>query len=89
LRETKLSEKLAVFEAYATLAGDSGFELLDQILHGKGPMGKKEDPEVRACAAAALGKSPSPRARESLERAANDKEPMVKTAVARALRGGA
>jgi HEAT repeat protein len=87
LRETKLSEKLAVFEAFATLAGESGFELLDQILHGKGPMGKREDPEVRACAASALAKISSPRARESLERAANDKEPVVKSAVARALRG--
>jgi HEAT repeat protein len=87
LRETKLSEKLAFFEAFATLAGESGFELLDQILHGQGPMGKREDPEVRACAASALAKISSPRARESLERAANDKEPVVKSAVARALRG--
>lgn len=89
LRETKLSEKLAFFEAFATLAGESGFDLLDQILHGKGPMGKKEDPEVRACAASALAKISSPRARESLERAANDREAVVKSAVARALRGAA
>jgi HEAT repeat protein len=89
LRETKLSEKLAFFEAFATLAGESGFELLDQILHGRGPMGKREDPEVRACAASALGKIPGARTRESLERAANDKEAVVKSAVARALRGAA
>lgn len=89
LRETKLSEKLAFFEAFAALAGENGVELLDQILHGKGPLGKREDPEVRACAASALAKISSPRARQSLERAAGEKEPVVKSAVARALRGAA
>jgi len=49
-------------------------------------LGKKEDPETRACAATALGKVRTPEARAVLERAAHDKEPLVRNAVSRALR---
>jgi len=89
LRESNLTEKLAFFEAFGTLAGDGGVDLLDQILNGKGPLGKREDAELRACAAAGLAKISSRRAREALQRAAAEKEVLIRNAVARALRGTA
>jgi HEAT repeat protein len=46
----------------------------------------KEPPETRACAALALGKLRTPEAREVLQRAAGDKELVVRNAVSRALR---
>jgi HEAT repeat protein len=46
----------------------------------------KERPEVRACAAMALGKLKLPEAREILQRASEDKELVVRNAVSRALR---
>ena len=47
----------------------------------------KEPPETRACAAMALGRIKSPEARELLQRAADDKDLVVRNAVNRALRG--
>jgi len=47
---------------------------------------KTEDPETRACAAMALGKIRSADARAVLERAAQDKEALVRNAVSKALR---
>ncbi len=88
LRETNLTEKMAFFEAYGALAGDAGVELLDVALNGKGTFGKREEPEFRACAAMALGRINTRRARESLEKAAGDKDAVVKNAVTRATRGG-
>lgn len=87
LREANLTEKMAFFEAYGALAGDSGVEFLDSVLNGKGTFGKREEPEFRACAAMALGKVGTRRAREALEKAAGDKDAVVKNAVTRATRG--
>lgn len=89
LRESNLTEKLTFFEAFGSLAGDGGVDLLDQILNGKGPLGRREDAELRACAAAGLARISSRRAREALERAAAEKEVLVRSAVSRALRGSA
>jgi HEAT repeat protein len=86
LRETNLTEKMAFFEAYGVLCGDAGIPLLDGLLHAKGFMGKKDDPEMRACAAMALGKIGSAKAMESLNRAANEKDVIVRNAVSRAIR---
>ncbi len=88
MREANLSEKMAFFEAYGTLCGDQGIPLLDGFLHAKGFMSKKEDIEMRACAAMALGKIGSQRALDSLNKAAGDKEIIVRNAVTRAIRGG-
>lgn len=86
LREKDLTEKMAVFEAYGSLCGDAGVSLLDGILNGKaGLFGRKEDPEVRACAAMALGKVATPGANEVLRRSSNEKEVLVRNAVSRAL----
>lgn len=87
LRETNLTEKMAFFEAFGALAGDAGVEFLDSVLNGKGTFGKREEPEFRACAAMALGRINTRRALESLEKAAGDKDAVVKNAVTRATRG--
>jgi hypothetical protein len=87
-READLTEKMALFEAYGTLCGDAGITLLDGMLNARGLFGKKEDPELRACAAMALGRIGSEVAIATLRRAANEKEILVRNAVNRALRGG-
>lgn len=88
LRDGNLTEKMAFFEAYGLLSGDAGVALLDGLLNAKGFMGKKDDAEMRACAAMALGKINSPKAMESLNRAAGEKDVIVRNAVSRAIRGG-
>jgi len=88
LRESNLTEKMAFFEAYGLLSGDAGITLLDGILHAKGFMGKRDDSEFRACAAMALGKVNSAKSIESLNRAAGEKDVIVRNAVSRAIRGG-
>ena len=88
LRDGNLTEKMAFFEAYGLLSGDVGVTLLDGLLNAKGFMGKKDDAEMRACAAMALGKINSPKAMESLNRAAGEKDVIVRNAVSRAIRGG-
>ena len=87
-RDTDLTEKMALFEAYGTLCGDAGINLLDGVLNSRGLFGKKEDPELRACAAMALGRVGSEAAIATLRRAASEKEVLVRNAVNRALRGG-
>jgi hypothetical protein len=87
-RDADLTEKMALFEAYGTLCGDAGINLLDGMLNARGLFGKKEDPELRACAAMALGRIGSEAAVATLRRAANEKEILVRNAVNRALRGG-
>ena len=86
LRNADLTEKMAFFEAYGALVGAKGIAALDKLLVAKGLLGKREDPETRACAAMALGKIRTPEARAVLERASQDKEPLVRNAVTRALR---
>ncbi len=86
LKGSDLTEKMAFFEAYGTLAGAAAVPLLEKMLIPKGMLSRKEDPETRACAAMALGKIRHPDARAVLERAAQDKEALVRNAVSRALR---
>lgn len=87
VRGADLTEKMAFFEAYGSLVGDAGVHVLDGILNSGGFLKRREDPQTRACAAMALGRVGTPVARASLEKALQDKEPLVKNAVARALRG--
>lgn len=89
LRESNLSEKMAFFEAYGAMCGDAGIPMLDGILNAKGGLGNRVDPELRACAALALGKIGSSKAAESLRKAASEKDVIVRNAVGRALRGSA
>jgi HEAT repeat protein len=87
LKDADLTEKMAFYEAYGALAGAAGIPILEKMLVGRGGLlSRKEDPETRACAAMALGRIKSPEARAVLDRASQDKEPLVRNAVSRALR---
>lgn len=89
LREdAELTERIAMFEAFGAVADDAGLDLLARLLQRRDWLGRRESAEVRACAALALGRSGHPRARELLEAARDDPDPVVRAAVARALRHG-
>jgi len=88
LRDADLTERMAFFEAYGAMCGEAGVPFLDGILNGKGLFGGREEPEMRACAAIALGRITSRTAREALQKAAAEKDIVVRNAVTRALRGG-
>jgi len=89
MRDADLTEKMALFELYGALCGEGGIAYLDGLLNGKGFLGRREDPEIRACAALALGRIGTPKAMESLRSAAAEKDVVVRNAVNRAMRGGA
>ena len=89
LRDADLTEKMAFFEAYGSLAAAAGVAFLDGLLNGKGFLGKREDSDLRACAAMALGKIGTRDATDALQRAQGDKDVLVRNAVNRAMRGGA
>jgi hypothetical protein len=88
LRESNLAEKLAFYEAYGALAGEAAIQFLDQVLNGRSALGRREEGELRACAAAGLSRIKSDRALESLAKAASDRDILVRNAVARAMREG-
>lgn len=88
VRDADLGEKMALFEAYGTLCGDAGVVELDTLLNARGLLGAREPAEVRACAARALGLIGTAAATAALQRAADTKDVVVRSAVARALRGG-
>ena len=60
--------------------------MLDKLLNGKNLLRQKQSPEIRACAAMALGRVGSPASRAALEKATAETNPMVRNAVAKALR---
>ena len=86
IRQADLSEQIAIFENYGRLQDPEGVDVLDGLLNDRGFLGKKETGEIRACAALALGKMTLPEARAALERAADEQDPVVRSAVNRALR---
>jgi hypothetical protein len=87
MRDADLTEKMAFFESYGSLCGDNGVPHLDVMLNGKGFLGRKDDAEIRACAAIALGRVGTAKATETLRKAAAEKDIIVRNAVTRALRG--
>lgn len=87
IRDADLTEKMAFFEGYGALCADGGVQHLDSILNGKGFLGRREDPEIRACAAMALGRVKTPKAIEALRKSSDEKEIVVRNAVNKALRG--
>lgn len=89
MRDGSSAEKTAYFDAYAVLGGDSAVALLESILLPRGMLSRKEDPMTRASAAMALGRLGSERALDALRKAGSDKEIVVRSAAARALRGDA
>lgn len=88
LREADLTERIAFFEAYGAVAGDEGVSALSQILNGRNWLGRREGPELRACAALGLAQIRTPDAQSALAAAAAETDPVVRSAVTRALRGG-
>jgi HEAT repeat protein len=89
LQQADLSEKVALFDAYGLLCGEAGVATLDALLNGRSLMRFREPSEIRGCAARALGLVGTPSAMASLQRAADSKDLVVRTAVQRAGRGGA
>ncbi|HET9982222.1 MAG TPA: HEAT repeat domain-containing protein [Longimicrobiales bacterium] len=86
IRDADLTEKIAFFEAYGAVATPESVSLLDDLLNGKDLLRRHKPPELRACAAMALGHVGTPAARSSLERARAEQNPLVRNAVSRALR---
>ncbi len=86
IKEMDLTEKMAFFEAYGSIAGAAALKTLSGLLLPRGLLKLKEPSETRACAAMALGRIRSPEARELLTRAAEDKDLVVRNAASRALR---
>ena len=86
-REVDLTEKMALFEAYGSLCGEGGVAFLDGTLNGKSMFGRREDAELRACAAVALGRIKTASATAALQKAAGEKDVVVRNAVSRALKG--
>jgi hypothetical protein len=87
LREGPLAEKMAFFDTYGALCGDEGVPMLADILNTKKLLGGREDGELRACAAMALGKIGSDLAMRALEKALADRDVIVRNAVSKAVRG--
>jgi HEAT repeat protein len=81
-----LTEKMAYFEAYGALARDAGIPPLDKLLNKRNFWGRRATPELRACAARALGMIGSASALEVLRSATRDRDPMVRSAINRAMR---
>jgi HEAT repeat protein len=86
LRDADLTERIAFFEAYGGLAGAEGVPLLERILNGRSWIGRRESADIRACAALGLGKVRHPAAEKALNAAAADPDPVVRSAVGRALK---
>lgn len=86
-RDLDLTEKMAFFEAFGSIAGPPAVDILQSMLLTRGLLGYRAGAETRACAAVALGRIGTPEARAVLQKAMEDKELVVRNAVSRALRG--
>lgn len=87
MKDADRQEKVAFFEAYGRLAGAEGVPMLGRILNSKRWLGKGESSEMRACAALGLALVRHGSAQDALRRASGDSDPVVRSAVTRALRG--
>lgn len=88
-REMDRTERIALFELYGSICGEPGVAQLQPMLAASGGLfARGGDSETRACAAIALGRIGSDTSREVLTAHASDKDPIVRSAVARALRTG-
>lgn len=86
-RAADLTEKMAWFEAYAALAGVDGIQVLGNLLEpGGGFFSRRVDPEVRACAAMALGRIGTEAALARLHAAVSEKDVLVRSTINKALR---
>jgi len=85
VRQTDLTEKIAIFESYGVLGGTDATGVLNELLNKKTFFGQREPSEIRASAARALGKSGLPGAQEALHAAQGDDDAIVRTAVRQAI----
>ena len=83
-RSRELTERRAFFQAYGTIAGESGVSNLKNILVHR-TFRQSVDSDTRACAALALGRVSSQSARGALQRATKDRDLVVRSAALRAL----
>ncbi|MEZ4414871.1 MAG: HEAT repeat domain-containing protein [Gemmatimonadota bacterium] len=86
IRTADISEKIAFFESYGAVGGEEAVELLGNLLNKRGLLGRREPEEIRAGAALGLGRAGTPKAHEYLRAAQTATEPVVRSAVGRALR---
>lgn len=87
IRAADLAEQMAFFTGYAELAGEEAIPFLDKTLNHRSFLGRREPSQLRACATLALGRVGTVRARRAVERAREDDEPAVRSAVNRVLSG--
>jgi HEAT repeat protein len=87
IRQADISEQIAFFESYGLIQDPEGARLLDNLLNGKSFLGRRETGEIRACAALGLGRMGTPEALAALEKASGEQDPVVRSAVNRAMRG--
>jgi HEAT repeat protein len=77
---------VAFFEAYGLVGDAEAIAVLDKLLNGRGFLGRREPSDIRAAAALALGKVADAAARNALMKASQEEDPVVRSAVNRALR---
>lgn len=86
LKDADTTEKITFFEAFGLVGGAEAVPVLDKILNGRGLLGRRPAPETRACAALGLGKVGTPAARNALQQASSETDPVIRNAIGRALR---
>jgi hypothetical protein len=83
-----LTEKRVFFEAYGSIAGEAAVPTLKGLVMGRGLMKARCDSDTRACATMALGRVGTRSARLILQKIAQDRDAVVRTAAVRALQAG-
>jgi HEAT repeat protein len=86
LEALDLSERRALFAAFAASNGPAGVPTLETVLLARGGLARRPSPQTRACAALALGMIDSPAARFALESATKEKDALVRSAAGTALK---
>ncbi len=84
--ETKdVSERRALFVAFAAVTGPAGVPELERVLVGKGLRFRRPSSSTRACAARALGRIGTPAALQALRAVRTDRDPIVRSEATRFL----
>jgi hypothetical protein len=84
LADAPAVEKMALFEAYARVAGPDAAPLLGRILTGRSGLGRRWPSDLRVCAARVLRITGSPIAGKLLDKAGRDDDDGVRRAAQRA-----